>query len=920
MSGIYDVFLERYGSFTAIQKVAVPLIEQGSNCIVVAPTGSGKTEAVVLPVIELLKRNGDVLSGIKVIYITPLRALNRDMIKRLTWLCEKAKITISVRHGDTLQSERRKQAKVAPIFLITTPETLQSILPTKSFSQHLKNVEFVIVDEVHELYPNKRGAQLSLALERLEEIAPGFKRIGISATVADPDVAGSFVCGNRPFKTAMVKPDKKTELQIELPKGYRNEIKELGSKFDLDDKALARLDAISRGIAKSNSTLIFANTRQVVEAVGSRLLFLNRTHNFGGIGVHHGSLDRKERIDMEDMFKGGELKSIIATSSLELGIDIGKVDLVIQYGSPRQALRLIQRIGRSGHSESGTSKGLVVATSNVDALEAAAIYKNAKSGVMEGVQTCTNALDVLCDQLCGIVLDKGEISFDAVFSIVKRAQPYNTLQRPELESLLTFMNRQRLLAFDGDRLLATSKTRMYYYDHLSVIPDTKKFIVKGFADNRIISSLDERFVAANIEEGSVFIVKGLPWKVVSIDEDRISVEPSEHLDAAIPDWAGEDIPVSKNVAREMMNLIGDTKELEKLDCMNKETFLQASEFAESQRRLGTQNSSSLVVEHIEDYLVLHTCLGTMANEALSRLLTYLIATLYGRSMNVRSSPYFIMFDAPQNIRINDFLNKVSVRTLEPSLEEAIKDTELFRYKFINVAKLFGVIDRGSAVSKSLAKKIIRVLKDTPVYKEALRDVLSGFDMGTLKDFLTAIQSGKIKIVDSYEGKISPVADEILNAAYYTRELMAPLAPSKALLESFSDFLLKKDMGILCTYCGFHFTRKLSEIKDTEALTCPSCGSVMLCRYSEPHADVVKKHKEGKRLTKEERRVFDELMKEAGLFSSYGGKAALALATYGVGPSSAARALLMHRKDESLFYMDLIEAQKQFIRTKKYWSV
>lgn len=916
---VYDIFLSKYKGFTAIQKAAIPLIEGGNNCMVVAPTGSGKTEAVVLPIIKRLV-DAAGLAGIKVIYITPLRALNRDMIKRMTWICERLGISISVRHGDTLQSERRKQAKVAPIFLITTPETLQSILPSKSFARHLKNVEYVVIDEVHELYSNKRGAQLSLGLERLEEMAPGFRRIGISATVSDPEAIGAFVCGKRQFRVAVTKPDKKVEIAVEMPSGYSSELKEVGDTFGLDDKSVARLGAIAESVAKSRSSLIFANTRQVVEALGSRLMFLDRLHSFGGIGVHHGSLDRDERIRMEDRFKEGKLRCLIATSSLELGIDIGNIDLVIQYGSPRQALRLLQRIGRSGHTETGTSKGIIIATSNIDAVESAAIYKNARAGLVESYQVRENALDVLCNQVCGIALDKKETDIDAIFGIITRARPYANLKRSDLESLLSFMNRQRLVAFDGHIVIPSPKTRMYYYEHLSVIPDTKRFVVKSVADNHVISSLDERFVAANIEEGSVFIVKGLPWKVISIDEDRLSVEPSEHLDAAIPDWAGEDIPVSHAVAREVMSLVGDIDALKGTGCLSGQAIIEVSEFAKSQQKFGTHERNRLVVERAEDYVIINTWLGTMANEALSRLLAHLVAAFHWRSVNVRSSPYFVMMDAPSSLKVAELMMRINVNAIEQSLEEAVKDTELFRYRFVNVAKLFGVVDRGASVTKSLAKRIVKVLRDTPVYRETINDIMASFDLENLKELIRGVQSGKIKVVELFESGISPLADEILNAAYYTRELMSPVAPSKALLESFSSFLLKKEIRLLCTYCGFSFTRSLDELKDLSNIKCPSCSSVMLCRYSDAHSHVVKKRISGKRLLKEDRQVLGEIMRETSLFSSYGGKAALALSTYGIGPTSAARALLMHRKDPMLFYKDLIEAQKQFIRTKKYWSV
>jgi len=918
MPDIYDIFLAKYGDFTEIQKAAMPIIEEGGNCVVVAPTGAGKTEAAVLPILRSLS-GAQKAVGIRAIYITPLRALNRDMIKRLTWMCDKIGVSIAVRHGDTLQSERRKQEKTAPALLITTPETLQSILPTKSFASHLKNVEYVVVDEVHELYYNKRGAQLSLALERLEELSPGFKRIGISATVADPEVAGRFMCGARPFRVATVSSVKRIEISIALPQKYGKEVKELACKLDIDEKALARVGAIADAIKSSKSALVFANTRQVVEALGSRLLLLNSMHNFGGIGVHHGSLDRKDRIEMEERFKGGELRGMIATSSLELGIDIGDIDLVVQYGSPRQALRLVQRVGRSGHSVSGVARGRIIATSNIDAIEALSVYKSVKEGSIESFGVCDNALDVLCTQLCGIALDKKSVEVGKALEIIRRAYPYRKQDLASLGNLLSFMNRQRLLFFEGKTVVPSRRTRMYYYEHLSVIPDTRKFTVKSIADNRIISSLDERFVAANIEEGVVFIVRGLPWKVISIDEGSVSVEPSTLLDAAVPDWAGEDIPVCYGVARGAASLAGGIDAIKKLGCIDREALPLISEFCAEQQKFGTDKKDTLVVERVEEFLILHTGLGSMANEALSRLITSLIVTFTGRSVNVRSSPYFIMFESPRNISVKDLVMKINTGNLEGLLEEAVKNTELFRYRFVNVAKLFGIVERDAAVSKSLVNKIIRALKDTPVYAEALSDVLRAFDIPNLKNFLDDIQSNKIRIVESSEPKLSPVADEILNAAYYTRELMAPSMPSKAMLDSFSDYLLNKDAMLLCTYCGFEFTRKLSEIKDLYQFSCPSCGSVMICRNSDLHSSVVKKRLAGKKLDREGRGIFGEVMKEAGLFSAYGGRAALALATYGVGPASAARALLMHRKDESLFYKDLIEAQKQFIRTKKYWS-
>jgi ATP-dependent Lhr-like helicase len=269
MAGTYEFFLKRYKSFTDIQKLAMPIIEKGENCLIVAPTGSGKTEAAVLPLIDSI--SGMEKSPIRILYITPLRALNRDMLLRLEELCTNAGIKVGVRHGDTTQSERGKQARSAPDLLITTPETLQSILPTKLIGPHLKNLKAVIIDEVHELYYNKRGAQLSIALERLEELAPGFQRIGISATIGDVETVRKFICNKRECRVAKVEGLKEMELAVEQPLKARRDLPEIEEKFGLDDHALARLERISDLVSKSSSSLIFANTRQIVESLGSRL-------------------------------------------------------------------------------------------------------------------------------------------------------------------------------------------------------------------------------------------------------------------------------------------------------------------------------------------------------------------------------------------------------------------------------------------------------------------------------------------------------------------------------------------------------------------------------------------------------------------------------------------------------------------------
>ena len=919
---VYDVFLKAFPHYTDIQKLALPIISMGVNCLVVAPTGSGKTEAALLPVLDSMLRSGKQ-DGIQALYITPMRALNRDMIKRMEGICRAVGITVAVRHGDTLQKERSRQSRKAPMLLITTPETLQSILPTKYMGRALGNVRHVIVDEVHELYYNKRGVQLSMALERLEEKTPGFQRIGVSATISDTEAVKLFLCGSRPCESAVVGRRKDLAINISMPRRTGRDMSAMADKFGLDAAALARLDEISELVSRSRSTLIFANTRQIVEALGSRLLYLNNARSFGGIGVHHSSLDKEERIRIENMFKEGQLKSIVATSSLELGIDIGSVDLVVQYGSPRQALRLLQRVGRSGHTVSGRARGTIIAANIIDAMESYAICRNIEKGALERFAMHDEPVDVLANQTCGIALDKGVCSIDDVLSITRRSYAFISLSREKLDVLLKFMAEQRMIGFDGTTVSSGNRTRMYYYEHLSVIPDTKRFIVRNIANNRIISTLDERFVSSKIDEGSVFITKGLPWRVVSIDNDVLSVEPCDDLEAAVPDWSGEDIPVSREVASGLFDVMNEAgngafKGGGYADGVIAKEFV---EFAVKQGEELMPSRETLLMEAHDDYSVLYTGLGTLANEALSRLLGHLLSARLGHSINIKASPYSVFVEVQNAEELRNMLLSVKPETLEQTLAGAVTETELFRYRFITVAKLFGLVDRGAVVSKSVAKRLVKMLAGSPVYAETLRELMHNyFDIELLKEFFKKLHSKSIEVRLVGAQKMSPLTNTILNSAYYTKELLMPLTPSGELLNSFVSYMMGKSIKFLCTYCGFSFTRKLEDVKDLGSIACPSCRSPMITPYRDDYKEIVEKRIAGKRTGHGERAVMKEMMQEAGLVNSYGGRAAVALSTYGVGPRTAARALMMFRRDERLFYMDLIDAQKQFIKNKKYWSV
>jgi len=312
---------------TLPQILAIPHVLAGENILLIAPTGSGKTEAVLLPVFSNFIQHRNE-KGISIVYVTPLRALNRDLLKRLSFWAEKLGITVEVRHGDTELRLRRRQAVSPPNMLVTTPETLQAVLPGARMKEHLKHVKWVVVDEVHELASSKRGTQLAVALERLYEIAGReFQRIGLSATVGNPEQVAQFIAGtNRSIRVVQASLSKGYKYVVENPVPTEADY-ELAGKIGISPEGAARIKRIAELVDSHKSTLIFVNSRTVAEMLGHRFTQLGRSDT----AVHHGSLSKEERIQIEDDFKAGILKAIICTSTLELGIDIGSVDLVVQY-------------------------------------------------------------------------------------------------------------------------------------------------------------------------------------------------------------------------------------------------------------------------------------------------------------------------------------------------------------------------------------------------------------------------------------------------------------------------------------------------------------------------------------------------------------------------------------------------------------
>ncbi|HIH87631.1 TPA: DEAD/DEAH box helicase, partial [Candidatus Bathyarchaeota archaeon] len=423
---------------TEPQKRMIPLILEGKNVLLISATATGKTEAAMLPVMDRFLMSGQRRPGISILYITPLRALNRDILDRMTYWCNRLDIKLGIRHGDTGSQERNRQRASPPDMLITTPETLQAILLGRTLKQYLKSVRWIVIDEIHELADNKRGSQLSLALERLRELTPQPPQmIGLSATIGSPDKVAAFLGGtNRPVETIQVSALRETRFEIVFPEPEAEDFDTATTLFTHPEVS-ARLRAIRRLIEDHQTTLVFTNTRSTSEMLASRF---NLWDTDFPVSIHHGSLAKSSRIAAEQGLKEGNLRTVICTSSLELGIDIGSIDLVIQYNSPRQVTRLLQRVGRSGHRLGRVSKGVIISLNSDDAFESMVICRRALGEIMEPLRVPEKPYDVMVNQMTAELMARGRLYFLQVANLFKGAYPFRDLTTEDVKFVAGYMH------------------------------------------------------------------------------------------------------------------------------------------------------------------------------------------------------------------------------------------------------------------------------------------------------------------------------------------------------------------------------------------------------------------------------------------------------------------------------------------------
>lgn len=937
------VELEKLGfkKFTEIQERAIPLILSSQNVLLIAPTGTGKTEAAIIPIFELFiqkRSTGEKLSGISILYVTPLRSLNRDIFRRLVEIGANLAIKVDVRHGDTPKPVRAAQALSPPNMLITTPETLQALLVGRKMREHLRNVRWVVIDEIHELSSDKRGAQLTLALERVLALSGHeFQRVGLSATIGNSNLIGRFLVGEG-RNVAVVKADefREMEARVESPSATMED-EEYAEKEIMPSGVVARIRRMLDYMERHRTVLIFTNTREHAESLTSKVRLMAPSVP---VGIHHGSLSREIRIETEQSLKLGKLKCVICTSSLELGIDIGLVDFVVQYISPRQCTRIVQRIGRSGHVVAGRPKGSIIAAWPDDILESAVILRRAFNGILEEPEVHYKALDVLAHQLVGLVIDKRSIKIAKALEIISRAHPYHKLSMEELIDTVKQLEAEgKIRVFDELLVVHPRRSFQYYFENLSMIPETKRFTVFDFLTRRKIGVLDQEFVARNGKPDKQFILHGNVWRILSVDEEKhvVEVEGIEPTPAAIPAWEGENIPVPFDVANE----VGDIRQqIAKRLSSGEDPIPILSEYPmdkEAQTKLLNSMKKQLddgflvpsdkliTIEGYENYTLIHACFGDKVNQTLSRLLASLITAKTGVEIAVQSDPYRIALIAPYALE-SDFVAQelidLQANDAVKILDNTLDQTALFSWRLWHNARRFGIVSPQADYKLIYVRSLLKILFATPIYRETFREIyLENLDIDNARRILDRVQSGEIKVrAEPRKESLSPLSLPLMDKIA-PHDLIQPASEQTEVLTILKGRLSTKTIRLVCAFKGdWEGTKTVRTIE--ERPRCPKCGSSLLAatyRNDKVLQDIVRKKIKKMKLTLDESKIWQTAWKSASLVQNYGRKALVALAARGVGPTGAVRLLRRQYRNEDGFYLAILRAERDYLRTKMFWD-
>ena len=924
------------------QEKLLPVVREGKNALLMAPTGTGKTEAALLPILDALVREGESREkGTKLLYITPLRALNRDMLDRMQWWCKRFDIRLGVRHGDSSQAERTNLSFAPPDILITTPETLQILLVGRRLRQNLSKLRWVVVDEAHELSEDKRGSQLSVGLERLRDVAEKeFQVVGLSATVGSPEKVAQFLVGSgRQCEVVRVPVEKSLSLKVVAPVPTGDD-RILADAIYSYPEVAARLRTVRDLVEKYRSVLVFTNTRSEAEALSSR--FRVWDPNFP-IAVHHSSLSKATREAVEKGLKEGKLLGVICTSSLELGIDIGFLEYVVQYNSPRQVTRLIQRVGRSGHRIGQVSNGLVITQDSDDTLEAAVLCRKSVMGELEPLEPVFNPYDVAIHQVAGLLVEQTSWNFDDIMSLLKRSYAYANLDSERLKKVLVYMReRYPRLAYysesDGKVFRARDVKPLfqYYFDNLSMIPDEKQYLV--IEGDNFVGTLDEAFVSEYGEVGVKFVEAGRCWKVEQIYGNKVYVKAEEDPTGAVPNWVGDEIPVPREVAAEVGSVrrryaealdrgteSGWLDELIRTYPASREALEDALKEVAEQRAAGLPIPSErlVTVEKWDKYLVIQGAFGHRINKLLARVVGHLISERIGQSVAVHQDPYRIVIEADVSPgAVLSVIEELYKLDLGLATEKAVERSGIFKRRLIHAGKKCGAIAKDADYASVSISGIIEALRDTPVYEEAMSMIFhDDFDLAGAKDVVEKIHTGAIEVkLVEYEG-LTPIARIGVEEISRRGEIVSPERLRALLRQSTRARINETFLVAVCTHC-WNFL-ELRKVADMEGLDeCPACRKAAIGLSADSYENVFSlamKARSRADLRGSRLKLVEALRKSAELRADYGHAADILMAGRGIRLAEASALAAKMRKEGTDVIELAIEGEREALRRRYFFA-
>ncbi len=812
-------FYSTFKSYSLPQLHGVMEIHSRKNILVSAPTGATKTLTAFMSILNELvdsSAKGILEDKIYAVYVSPLKALNRDISVNLIEPLEEIEklhgkplnIRVGVRTGDTTTAEKSQQLKKPPHILITTPESLAILLSTIKFKDHLRDVQWCIVDEVHALAENKRGVHLSITLERLQDLSPGMTRIGLSATVSPIEEIARYLVGRQSCVIADISFLKEMDLKVLSPVDDLVNV-----TFDhLNKKIYELLDDL---IQQHKTTLIFTNTRAATERVVFNLKSKFPRHYYVIderppyktsclIGAHHSSLSKDHRFRIEEKLRNGELKCAVSSTSLELGIDIGFIDLVILLNSPKSVARALQRIGRSGHQLHATTKGRFIVTDRDELVECSVLLKNAMEKKIDRIHIPRNSLDVLAQQIFGMALER-EWQADDMYALLRKTYCYENLSRTDFSNILetlagehTSLEKRRVygkIIYNKDTGYIRRRgpmSRVIYMTNIGTIPDQSGITVK--IGNYSIGVIEEAFLE-RLHKGDIFVLGGETYQFLYARGMTATVRAATGRKPTVPSWFSEMLPLSFDLANSiqhfrflMMEKLKKQDRRQMLEFLNSYLYVDEhaanaiySYFKEQYDYLILPNEKELLIENFTDkdkrYIIFHTLYGRRVNDVLSRSLALAISRTQHKDVEIGISDNGFYLSGSGPINVKQALGLLKAKELYQVMEQAIEKTEILRRTFRHCAgRAMMILRRYKNYERSVGKQqlsshfLYAALQELDpnffVIKEARREVLEDrMDITNAQLVIQWLEQQKIKVTEKETSIPSPFGFNLVLQGY-----------------------------------------------------------------------------------------------------------------------------------------------------------